>query len=128
MATKNRLGIWMDHSSAHIIEYTVDPIEIGVIKSKFTHEAKEHTLIKSEEEMHNKEQHQQAGYYKELAEVIRKYDDVILFGPTEAKSELVNILKTDHLFSDIKIEVKQADKMTDHQLSDFVKKYFSNRQ
>jgi stalled ribosome rescue protein Dom34 len=125
MTPKNKLGIWMDHAGAYIIEFSTIPVEIKAIKSKFTHEAKEHTLNKSEEEMHNKEQHQQSEYYKELGEVIRNYDDVVIFGPTEAKAELYNRLKDDHLFSKIKIVLHAADEMNQHERLDFVKKYFS---
>ena len=77
--------------------------------------------------MHNKEQHEQSEYYKEIATVIRNYDDVILFGPTDAKVELVNILKADHHFVNIKIEVKETDKMTENQEHAFVSEYFSKR-
>jgi len=52
-------------------------------------------------------------------------DSVFLFGPTDAKVELFNILEADHRFAKIKIEVKHADKMTENQQHAFVKKFFS---
>lgn len=122
---KKRLGIWMDHSNAHLMEYTSDSIETKTLESKFTHQEKEETIIKSEKTMHNKEQHEHAEYYKKLGETIKDYDEVILFGPTSAKMELYNILKEDHRFAKIKIETKQTDKMTENQLHSFVKDYFS---
>lgn len=127
MKTEKDLGIWMDHQNAHLMEFTTDPIETKTIESKFTHEEKEQTLGRSENLMHNKEQHEQAAYYRELGEVIRNYNDVLLFGPTDAKVELLNTLRKDHRFADIKIEIKQADKMTENQKHAFVKEYFSNR-
>ena len=75
--------------------------------------------------MHNKEQHEQADYYKKLSEVIKNYDDVILFGPTEAKTELYNVLRADHLFEKIKIKTQQTDKLTENQQHAFVRNYFS---
>jgi hypothetical protein len=51
-------------------------------------------------------------------------DEVILFGPTEAKSELLNIVRDNHLFDHIRIEVKPADKMTEIQRNTFVKEYY----
>jgi len=77
--------------------------------------------------VHSKEQHEQAEYYKTLAEIIEHYESVLLFGPTDAKAELFNILKGDHLFSKIKIEVEHADKMTENQQHAFVKEYFTKR-
>jgi hypothetical protein len=74
--------------------------------------------------MHNKEHQQQFAYYKELGELIKNYGEVILFGPTDAKVELYNILKNNQQYKKIKIEVQQADKMTESQEHAFVKKYF----
>src|SRR5450432_4179120 len=125
MATAKKLGIWMDHSSAHIMEFTTDPIESTTISSDFTHEDKENSLGRSENQMHKREQHQQAEYYKKLGDVIRHYEEVILFGPTAAKVELFNLLKTDHLFAKINIEVQKTDKMTENQQHAFVKQHFS---
>ena len=125
MTTTKNLGIWMDHSSAHLIAYTTDPIETTVVTSKFTHQAKEQSLSRSENVMHNKEQQQQSAYYKQLGEVIRNYEAVILFGPTDAKVELFNLLKADHLFAKINIEVQQTDRMTENQEHAFVKAHFS---
>ncbi len=127
MIVTKKLGIWMDHSNAHLIEFSSDAEskEKKVIASKFTHEQKEQSLGKSENLMHNKERHQQSEYYKELGEVIKHYESVVLFGPTNAKNELMNIMKADHLFAKIKIEVEQADKMTDNQQQAFVREHFS---
>ena len=46
------------------------------------------------------------------------------FGPTNAKTELLNMLRTDHHFDKIDIEVKNTDKMTENQEHAFVKEYF----
>jgi stalled ribosome rescue protein Dom34 len=119
-----KLGIWMDHSSAHLTELSNNPMVTKIIVSKFTHEDKEHSLDKGEGMMHKKEQHKHAEYYKEIGETIKNYDEVVLFGPTDAKSELFNILRSDHLFAKIKIEIKQTDKMSEYQQHEFVKDHF----
>ncbi len=125
MTTTKNLGIWMDHASAHLMEFTKEAGESKTIESDFTHQAKEESQHKSENVMHNKEQHQQSEYYKKLGDTIRNYDEVLLFGPTNAKAELLNILRADHRFEKIKIEVKHSDKMTENQQHAFVKEYFS---
>lgn len=124
MTTTKKLGIWMDHASAHIMEHDNDKIT-DIILSKSTHEEKEKTLQKGESMMHNIEQQQDAVYYKTLGESIKNYDDVLLFGPTNAKVELLNILKADMHFDKIKIETMEADKMTENQEHAFVRDYFS---
>ena len=125
MSTAKKIGIWMDHKCAHLMEFTADTIETNMIESKFTHDAKGESLDKSENIMHNKEQHQRSEYYKMLGEKIRRYESVLLFGPTEAKTELFNILKADHLFAKIKIDIRQTDKMTEKQEHAFVRNFFS---
>ena len=84
MTTAKKAGIWIDHSSAHIMELSADAIETKIITSKFSLQEKEISLDKGEGQMHSKEQHWQSEYYKKLGEAIRNYDDVILFGPTDA--------------------------------------------
>lgn len=125
MQSIKRLGIWMDHSSAHLMEYSKDPMKTQIIESNFTHQEKEHSLRKGENLMHNKEQQQQGAYYKALGESIKAYDEVILFGPTDAKTELFNLLTEDQQFSKIKLEVKQSDHMTENQEHAFVKDHFA---
>lgn len=127
MKTTKRLGIWMDHQTAHLMEFTTDPIQTTTIDSKFTHEEREQTLVRGEYLMHNKEQHEQADYYRELGEHIRGYDYVLLFGPTDAKVELLDILRKDHRFANITITIEQADKMTTNQQHAYVRDYFSKR-
>ena len=120
----------MDHAHAHLSEYTTEyPQTIGttVLQSAFTHDEESATLEKSEKGMHNKEQHLQADYYKKLGEYIRNFDDVLLYGPTDAKVELLNILRADHQFDKITIETKSADKMSERQQHAFVQNYFSCR-
>jgi hypothetical protein len=127
MTNAKFLGIWMDHSTAHLIEFSNDAMQTKTITSDFTHEDKESTLERSEHVMHNKENHQRADFYKKLGEVIRDYQEVLLFGPTDAKSELANLLLGDHRFVKVKIETQSADKMTEHEEHTRVKEYFTKR-
>ncbi|TND01981.1 MAG: hypothetical protein FD123_4132 [Bacteroidetes bacterium] len=124
MTAATKLGIWIDHSSAHVMELT-DPMKTMVVASNFSHQQKHHSLGRNENLMHNQEQHRHAEYYKELGEIIRNYEAVILFGPTDAKTELHNVLRADHRFSNTQIDVMPADKMTESQQHAFVREYFS---
>jgi hypothetical protein len=118
-----KLGIWMDHSNAYLMELTNDITVQRVVSELANHET-EFNFYKGEKLIHKKEQHLQLSYYKKIGEIIKKYQDVVLFGPTDAKNELLNQIKTDHLFEDIKIEVKNSDKMTEDQMQTFVRDYF----
>lgn len=124
MAHKENIGIWMDHSIANLIEVTNEGIVKNNITSEFTHQEKEHSLSKNENLAHNKEQHQQSKYYNKIKDAVRDYKHVVLFGPTTAKNELHNLIKSDHHFEKTKVDVEQADKMTDNQQHAFVKNHF----
>jgi stalled ribosome rescue protein Dom34 len=124
MKSSKKLGIWMDHHNAHLIEFSTEVKETKTITSDFTFQDKEETLQRSESEMHNKEQHKQTTFYKNLAAVIKDYNEVLLFGPTDAKVELFNFLKENHKYDNIKIEVKNTDKMSDVDQHHFVRDYF----
>ncbi len=124
MTKTKQLGIWLDHASAHIMELA-DPIVTSIVESASTHEEKQFTLQKGESMMHNKNQQQLAEYYKKLGAVIKDYDEVLLFGPTNARVELFNVLKADKQFNNIKIKTEPSDKMTENQEHAFVKEYFS---
>jgi hypothetical protein len=117
------LGIWMDHSVAHLIDLDA-PIPHRSIRSKFTAHVREEVLHKGENHMHHKEQQMHEAYYKDLSQAILPYNRVLLFGPTDAKKELHNFLNHDLHFKDIAIEVESADKMTDPEKTAFVKKHF----
>jgi hypothetical protein len=121
------LGIWMDHAHAHFMEFATDTITTNIVSNPFKHRDKANSLGKSEEGMHHKEQQEQAKYYGKLGAIIRNYQDVVLFGPTNAKVELLNILRADHHFEHVRLETRESDKMTQNEQQAFVRDYFSAR-
>lgn len=125
MKASKKLGIWMDHSIAHIIEFTTMHFEIKTIESNFANEAKNQSLTKNENLTYNKEEGLLLEYYKKISEVIKDYKRIILFGPTDAKIELFDLLSEDERFLKVKIEIKNTDKMTENQQHTFVNEYFS---
>jgi stalled ribosome rescue protein Dom34 len=127
MTTKDSIGVFIDHSTARLIELTKEGIIKSEIISEFDHQAKEESLNKSENLMHNKEQHQQAKYYNKIKNIIKDYKHIVLFGPTTAKNELMNLIKADHHFEKTIIDVKQTDKLTDNQQYAFVKDHFQSQ-
>lgn len=127
MASTKKIGIWMDHANANLMEFNEGRMDTVVIHSKFTAGEKEESLKKNENLMHNKEQHAHGEFYKEISEAIKEYGSVLLFGPTTAKSELFNLVNKNPLFAHIKFDVKPADKMTEYQQYTFVREHFGNR-
>ena len=114
-ATKN-LGICMDHFSARLMTFPTNLIQTTIIASKLQLQANE------DKSTYYKEL--QSLYYKKVRAAIKNYDDVILFGPTDAKIEFLSFLIDDSGLSNIKIRIKYTDTMTDFQQQTFVRNYF----
>ncbi len=127
MKNIKQLGIWMDHTDAYLMELINDTIVTNYFPSELTDQEKEFDFYKGEKLIHKKEQHIQLNFYNKLADIIKKFQKVVLFGPTDAKKELFNLLKTRHLFEGIQITVKNSDKMTESQMQTFVRNYFMGR-
>jgi hypothetical protein len=126
MKSKKQLGIWMDHSVAHCSELINNTIITESIESNPVSQVnKEDLYYKDESHMLNKEQDKLSVYYSKLSNVVLNYDEVVLFGPTDAKNELLNLIKNDHLFAKISVEAKAADKMSKIQQLEFIKDYFN---
>lgn len=125
MKTTKKLGVWMDHSIAHLMEFTSKHFEIETIESKLTNQQKNISLAEYESLIKSKEKKQLSDYYKKIGETIKNYKRVILFGPSNAKVELFDFLSEDERFLKIKFEIKNTDKMTANQQHTFVKEYFS---
>tara|TARA_R110002126_G_scaffold29853_1_gene98174 strand:+ start:1240 stop:1623 length:384 start_codon:yes stop_codon:yes gene_type:complete len=126
MKRVNKLGIWMDHSIAYLMEFTNNPFEIKTIVSQFSIEEKEFQISKKATVLINKEKHLLYDYYNKIGDAIRNYYQIILFGPSCAKIEFFDVLSEDERFLKMKIEIKETDKMSLNQLHDFILKYFAN--
>ena len=124
MKNTKKLGIWMDHSIAYVMELKDGAIVENIVAIETFQPDNESEFIMNERLVQNKEQQLQANYYKKLREIIRNYEEVVLFGPTEAKNELLNLLKTDHLFDKIKLNAILSDKMNAKQMHAFVEEYY----
>jgi hypothetical protein len=123
MEKNKNIGIWMDHSDAEIIDINNES-NSSSIKSEFTSDTKEAAMQKGEYLMHNKEQQLHEAYYNEIGDEILKYDHVLLFGPTNATTELYNHLNKDLHFKDIKIDIEPSDKMSENEKFAFVRDHF----
>lgn len=123
MQTDKNLGIWLDHSTANCIDLEFDRNSHSIM-SDFTSDTKEEILNRSEKSMHNKRQQMHESYYKQISKEILKYNHVLLFGPTNAKTELHNYLNKDLHFKDIQIDIVSTDKMTYNEQNAFVKDHF----
>jgi hypothetical protein len=120
-----QLAVYMDHTNALLLELenklivsrkiTCVPEDKDDTDNQDTHSIPAHS---TEEQQH------ESTYYKEIGDIIENYGQVVLFGPTDAKNELYNLLKDHHRFNDITFELVSTDKMSNKQKHDFVTAYY----
>ncbi|MEO7979227.1 hypothetical protein [Flavobacterium sp.] len=124
MKTINQLGIYLDHASANLIDFNANDKDNQSVMSEFDMQDKHETLQRSESEMHHKEQNKQRAYFKKIATLVIGYNELVLFGPTTAKTELLHFLQKDNSFAKIKMEAENTNKMNLQQQEVFVRDYF----
>ena len=127
MKTAKKLGIWMDYAIAHIMEIKDQSILTTEIESEFTWEEKQHSFFRNEGFMHKKEREYISNYFEKIEAQIAGADQVVLFGPGDAKTELFNRLTADPKFKHIELSVKTTDNLTENQRQAFVKKHFQRK-
>lgn len=125
MRIEKKLGIYMDHSIANLMEFNAEPFCILTIDLEFQQHEKPETSTKSDNSIHNKVRQLQIKYYKNISIHIKGFSQVVLLGPTTAKHELYNMLRENQSLMDIKIDIKETDKLTSKQQQAFVRKHFS---
>jgi len=124
MTATKKIGIWLDHSTAYLTEFTASTPFTQIVMNEFTHQSKINTMRKSEQTMHQKEQHEQHEFYHAIKNKINTYTDILIIGPTNAKAELVNYLKEDHHFDAINIITKPADNMSIQEQQQYIHYFF----
>ena len=63
-------------------------------------------------------------FYNKLRNELLNYNEILLFGSTTAKTELTNILNDNNHFKDVKITIKNTDKLTKKKQIAFVNECF----
>jgi hypothetical protein len=124
MKAKRKVGIWLDHTTARVIEYNTEELKATTIKSDLLGLDNQDGLQHSESLLHHKENQKLKAFYKDIIAIVENYDEILLFGPTTAKTELFNLIRKEHKYDHLKIENKSAEKMTPPDEHAFVVNHF----
>lgn len=129
-----KIGIWMDHKEAKLVDPDNSesnfPKIVSKLKSRERISGESADGIKlggfrssnNEFSKHEKEQNAMHAYYKLLADRLLDYDEILIFGPTTARQEFYNYLVGEHNFANKSIKTVDGNYLTDNQLKAFVKK------
>jgi len=124
--TIKKLGIYIDYTNAYFMELIDKNIVSRNIEFESIDTNKDKTPIKKSDSADTSTvYHLQTAYYLEICEIIRNYNQVVLFGPADVKNNLYSQLEFDHDFDHIKIQNVNTDKMTQNQIHNFVKEYYN---
>ncbi|CAM2830490.1 hypothetical protein [Flavobacterium frigoris] len=126
MGLPKKMGIWMDYSIPYLTGFTSNSFEI--IKAESTSfESTKLYPIKTLAALLEKRDRLLQTYYYKIASKIKNYDRIIIFGPTNAKTELFDVLSEDDRFLKTKIEITNTDQMNPAEQHQFIKNYFSDK-
>jgi hypothetical protein len=129
---KKNIGLWIDHREAVIVALTEKDEQITRIKSgtekqiRFAGGSRKDGLQTTEAIRGNKLDAQLGRYFDDIIAHIRDAEMIQIFGPGEAKGELVKRLEKDGLKERI-VAIETMDKMTDDQIAAKVREYFQQK-
>lgn len=134
---KAGIGVWMDLSHAKLLRQGASASAIELVLSPYRKKIRipgetpdgirlgNHRSTNNEHHKHNRVNLQIQSYYKKLSSQLKNYDSILLLGPSHTLREFRNFLKNHKSFNGKKIAVKPSDYITDNQIAEHVKKYFS---
>jgi hypothetical protein len=133
---KTTKGLWIDHRKAVVVTVTGKGEEV---KEIFSHVEKqlgriegarsttpfEAQLVPADDLHERSHTRHLEKYYDEVISRLRDAKEIFIFGPGEAKSELVRRIERDKL-SERVTRIETTDKMTVPQIAAEVRKYMKN--
>lgn len=128
---KKNIGLWIDHREAVIVVISDKGEQINRIKSdaekqiRFAGGSRKDGLQTTEAIRGKKLDTQLGKYFDDVIAHIRDAEIIQIFGPGEAKDELVKRLEKDEPKQRI-VEIETMDKMTDNQIAAKVREHFLN--
>jgi stalled ribosome rescue protein Dom34 len=131
---KTLAGLWIDHREAVVVLLSGEKQETKRIKSRVEKQLRrsgrspsedrfESQLVPADDSREREFTGHLGNYYDEVISCIRPAEEILLFGPGEAKGELRKRIERDKL--DLRIIcLETTDKMTERQISQKVRRHY----
>jgi hypothetical protein len=132
---KKKFGIWIDHKEALLVAIEGDQTTVEHVKSN----AESHfrlsggwkaggtsvaQSVSREQKADERRKHQLHSFYQMVIKKIGKVDNIFIFGPGEAKLELVREIEKIKGQKDKIAAVEASDRLTENQVVAKVKSFF----
>jgi hypothetical protein len=125
MEPKKKLGIWMCQSNVQLIEYSNEvPVDMENIPCLDEQSVNTSTPIIEFSEVQKEEIFKKQEDFKKLADRLSTYDELVIFGPMDAKKEFQTYLETNKIENLPSVEIKQTELMTAAQQVAYVQYHF----
>lgn len=136
MNMKNQTGIWIDKEQAFIIDvfgkkHTLKCIKSGIdTRERVPGESNDSSRfgnqhVNSDDHKEHRLEEQRSLFFKSIIEEIKNTETIVVFGPAEMKNELQKELVVNTFTKNKLIKVETADSMTENQVVEWVKEYYS---
>lgn len=124
MSNKKQAGIWLDNQHA-IIAKNHGPQKSGDFFLTSPVKA-EHVYSNSNENAENNQaQKAKNNFFKDIEKLLINTEELYITGPGTAQEQLKNHLAEQAQFKNLKVTLDTADKMSENQVLDTVKKHFN---
>jgi stalled ribosome rescue protein Dom34 len=131
------IGLWIDHRKAVLVTLEGKAEAIRLIQSEVEQQTRSrggahmkttHTAqyFPAEDHLDRQVIEKLNKYYETVITALRGADSVLVLGPGEAKSELEKRIACERAVVRI-VAVETADKMTNRQIADHVRRYYQKR-
>ncbi|MFT6167721.1 MAG: hypothetical protein ACJASF_002421 [Vicingaceae bacterium] len=122
---ENKTGIWVDFEKAFIIEANNEQESITKIESNIehfnAHGGPQDNV--SETRLLERNLHQQKEFFSNVINKVKPNNEIVIFGPAEAKINLKKEFQNHNSFKGQTIPVETSDNMTENQMIAWVKEY-----
>jgi len=125
------LGIWVDHAQAFIVksnkiaEFTIEQMNSDVESHHHGGlKGDEHASLTNQRSHDERRRNEMKAFSKDIIKKINNCNEFVIFGPGKAKHELKHEVELHQALSKKLKGIETADKMSEHELKNFVKKFF----
>ena len=122
----HKVGIWIDHKKAVIVSASADGVTTKTLES----DVESHPRYAGQQEGGGEKKYEERHteqldrYYDEVVRQLTDADELLIFGPGEAKLELKERLRRSKAHSECTVDIATTDKLTDPQIVAKVKEHF----
>ena len=122
-------GLWIDHREAVIVSLTEKTEAVQRVTADLAeriHFSGNAEPLTTEDMLDRRFAHHLQHYFKDVIAALGDADEILIFGPGEAKGELAKRLQAANLGDRI-VDIETADRLTDRQIVAHVRRWFQHR-